>query len=226
MLKLTYFNGRGMAETSRLIMVIARQKFEDKRYPIKIIDWATHNMERKEFNDDQENGLLWKSNKKVPFLNIGEAVISQSKAIERYLARKFSLMGSSEEEAALIDSYCEYIRDFKNVYHCAKRKENRDESMDTWFNKTLPEKLKTFNDLITRNNDFQNLDTGDKEYAVGNKISLIDIVIFTFLTEFFDNTEAVNKAYLNCDMLQKIVKNINENDDVKAWISSRENTVF
>jgi hypothetical protein len=33
MMKLTYFNGRGLAETSRLIFAAAGVDFEDNRYP-------------------------------------------------------------------------------------------------------------------------------------------------------------------------------------------------
>ena len=34
MLKLNYFNGRGMAETSRLILAAAGADYEDFRYPL------------------------------------------------------------------------------------------------------------------------------------------------------------------------------------------------
>ena len=87
MLKLNYFNGRGMGETSRLIMAAANETYVDYRYPLKIIDWATHNMERPEFDADQSTGKLWKSMGKVPFLNIGvDTVISQSKATNSHKA--------------------------------------------------------------------------------------------------------------------------------------------
>ena len=52
-MKLVYFNGRGLAETSRLLFAISGQTYEDFRYPLKIIDMKTWNMERKEFDEEQ-----------------------------------------------------------------------------------------------------------------------------------------------------------------------------
>ena len=155
MLKLNYFNGRGLGETSRLILVAANVEFEDFRYPIEILDWATYNMVRKEFDEDKASGKLWRSMGKLPFLEVDGRVVSQSKAIERYLARRYGMMGSSDEEAALVDSYCEYIRDFKTAYQSVRKAENREEAMEKWFGETLPEKLKMLDHLISNNVDFQ-----------------------------------------------------------------------
>ena len=228
MLKLNYFNGKGMGETSRLIMVAAGAKFEDYRYPIKIIDWSTYNIERKEFDDDKAAGKLWKSMGKVPFLNVGKGVISQSKAIERYLATRFKMMGDTLEESALIDSYCEYIRDYKTAYQAVKRKENKEEALSEWFNKTLPEKLMAFDKLLFGNMDFQNMITppSNRQFAVGNKLSLVDIVIYSFLKNFFDNKEAVATACDNCIVLKNIVKSVSENQKIKDWVENQESTPF
>ena len=231
MLKLNYFNGRGMGETSRLIMAAANETYVDYRYPLKIIDWATHNMERPEFDADQSTGKLWKSMGKVPFLNIGvDTVISQSKAIERYLAGRFNMMGSSAEEAALIDSYCEYIRDFKTAYQRVKRKDDKEAALKEWFEVTLPSKLREFDVLLTRNTDFQDIPETiiipDKRFAVGGKLSLADIVIYSFLSDFFDNKEGVTNACSTCSTLKNIVKTVGENEYVNKWVETREQTAF
>jgi|TARA_B110000914_G_C15441004_1_gene436084 glutathione S-transferase len=227
MLKLNYFNGKGMCETSRLILVAVGKKFEDYRYPIKINDWATYDIERKEFDEDKASGKLVKSMGKVPFLNVGDGVISQSKAIERYLARRFKIMGETFEEGALIDSYCEYIRDFKTAYQAVKRKENREEAMKEWFGLTLPQKLVEFDKLIYENIDFQNMITPlPRQFAVGNKLSLADIVIYSFLTDFFDDKESVRSACSNCNVLKAIVKDVGEIPQIKKWVENREDTAF
>jgi hypothetical protein len=46
--------------------------------------------------------------------------IGQSKAIERFVARKLGLYGSNEIESALIDIICEHIRDIKQKYSDVK----------------------------------------------------------------------------------------------------------
>lgn len=225
MLKLNYFNGRGLAETSRLLLAAADVEYEDFRYPLKVLDWKTYSMVREEFDQDKASGKLWKSMGKLPFLEIGNKVISQSKAIERYLARRFYLMGETDEESGLIDSYCEYVRDFKTAYQSVRKAENKEEAMGTWFGETFPKKLKEFDTLLFANLDFQNVDT-EHVYAVGNKLSLADITIYSFLVDFFDNKEGVKKAYENCTKLQKIVKNVGDNPLIQIWIKNREETVF
>ena len=231
MLKLNYFNGRGLGETARLILAVANETYEDFRYPLKIIDMTTYDMERPEFDEAKATGKLWKSMGKVPFLNVGgDTIISQSKAIERYLAGRFNMMGSSPEEAALIDSYCEYIRDFKTAYQGAKRKEDRKTALVEWFEVTLPAKLWEFDVLLTRNTDFQDIPETiilpNKRFAVGGKLSLADIVIYSFLSDFFDNKEGVSAACSTCPTLNNIVRTVGENEYVKKWVKTREQTPF
>lgn len=229
MLKLNYFNGRGMAETSRLILAAAGAEYEDFRYPLEIIDWSTYNFVRKEFDEDKASGKLWRSMGKVPFLEVDGKVISQSKAIERYLAGRFGLMGANGDQAGLVDSYCEYIRDFKTAYQRSKKSENKEEALEKWFGETLPEKLKMFNDLILKNNDFQNMMDENPDfnnYSVNDRLSLADIVIYSFLVDFFDNKEGVTNAYKDCEMLKNIVKMVGENPGVKAHVENRPETSY
>ena len=228
MLKLNYFNGRGLAETSRLILAVADVNYEDFRYPLKIIDWKTYNMVREEFDEDKASGKLWRSMGKLPFLEVGGGVISQSKSIERYLARKFYLMGDTDEEAALIDSYCEYIRDFKSAYQKVKKSENKEEALHKWFNETLPEKLNGLENLLSSNFDFQNSSANidNVKYSVGYKLSLADIVIYSFLVDFFDNKEGVTNAYNDCTFLKKVVELVGNNEKIKKWVDARKETAF
>lgn len=232
MLTLNYFNGRGLAETSRLILAVADKKYNDFRYPLEVIDWKTYNMVREEFDADKASGKLWRSMGKLPFLEVDGKVISQSKAIERYLARKYDLMGENDEQAALIDSYCEYIRDFKTAYQAVRKAENKEEAMKKWFGETLPEKLCSFDKILCENTDFQNISSKIKSvleterFSVGIKLSLADIVIYSFLVDFFDNKEGVKKSFENCKMLNNIVNIVGENRKIKKWVENRIKTVF
>ena len=49
-MKLVYFNGRGLAETSRILLAIAGAEYEDFRYPLEVRDWATHDFVKAEFD--------------------------------------------------------------------------------------------------------------------------------------------------------------------------------
>ena len=95
--KLFYFDARFLAETSRMLFKAASQPFEDYRYPV-------------EFKDGQPVVPEWEADKskyvyeKIPVLEIdgGKYSIAQSKAIERFLARRFNMLGSNDIEAAII----------------------------------------------------------------------------------------------------------------------------
>ena len=95
--KLIYFNVRAFGETSRMLLKAAGQPFEDYRYPI-------------EFKDGQPVRPEWEADKskyiyeKIPVLEIdgGKYCIAQSKAIERFVAHRFNMLGSNDIEAAII----------------------------------------------------------------------------------------------------------------------------
>ena len=220
-MKLTYFNGRGLAETSRVLLEIGGEKYEDYRYPITVLDWSIFKMVRDEFDSDKKEGKLWKSMDKLPFLEVDGQVIFQSKAIERYLAYRFHLMGTTLLEGASIDSICETIRDFKDSYQKVRgtASEMKESAMQVYFEDTLPTLLTSLNNIIKSKQQ-------QPEFVVGNKLSLADIVIFMFLTDFFDDKKSVVKAYANCDSLKAIVNSVGKVDEVKNWLQTRPETPF
>jgi len=234
MMKLTYFNGRGLAETSRLIFAAAGVDFEDNRYPLTVLDWATFKMERKEFDEDKASGKLWQSLDKLPFLEVEGEVISQSKAIERFLATKFDMMGSTPLEAAKIDSLCEWVRDFKDMYQKVRNAsaDEKEEAKSKFFGETLPERLVAFDKILAVTSFETNTEsvftfTGNEQlYTVGNKLSLADIVIYAFLVEFFDDKELAQKAYETCDKLKAVVNTVSNVEGIQKWLETRPQTPF
>jgi hypothetical protein len=53
-LTLVYFNARGLAETSRILLALAQVDYVDKRYPIEIVDPVKHIYVRDEFEADKK----------------------------------------------------------------------------------------------------------------------------------------------------------------------------
>ena len=225
-MKLTYFNGRGLAETSRLLFAVANVPYEDFRYPLTVLDWATFKMERPEFDADKQDGKLWKSLDKLPFLEVDGEVVFQSKSIERYLANRFDLLGSTPLEAAFIDSIGETIRDFKDGYQKVRNSppETKESALQTYFSETLPSLLLLLSNLIRSRRTSYVID--ETTFIIGNKLSLADIQLFLFLTDFFDNKELVLNAYANLEVLNAIVTNVGNLDSVKNWLSTRPQTPF
>jgi len=219
-MKLTYFNVRGLAETTRMLFAVNnqtgdREEYEDFRYPLEVIDMKTHQMTKDEFDSDKSDGKLVKSLNKVPFLEVDGHVIPQSKTIERFLARRFGLMGNNEYESAHIDSICECVRDFKDMYQKVRVAEDVDTAMNEWFTVTLIERLTLLENLLNDNN-----------FSVGDKLSLSDIVLYSFITNFFDNKEASMNATLAAPRLRKIVTMVGELPEIKEWLEKRPKTNF
>jgi len=215
MMKLVYFDVRGLAETSRMVLAVGGEEYEDFRYPLKVVDMKTHNMVKEEFEKDKAEGKLVRSLNKVPYLEVEGVVIPQSKSIERYLGKKYGLMGSSDIESARVDSLCECIRDFKDLYQPVRKAENRDEAMNEWFTKTLVEKLRLFENLLD----------GDG-YSVGDKLSLSDIVLYAFITQFFDNKEASMNATLISPKVRSVIDNVAKVPQIMKWLEDRPKTDF
>lgn len=215
-LKLCYFNGRGLAETSRLLLAIANVDYVDYRYPIEVLDWKTYSFKKEEFEFDKANGLLKKSLNKLPFLIVDGETICQSKSIERYIARRFNLMGSNEIEMAKIDSICECVRDFKTEYQKVRKLPEKDKQngMIKWFLDTLPKKMKLLENLVNHT------------YSVGNKISLADVTLYSFIREFFDDKEGAWNSINKTPNIKSVVENVENLNSIKEWVSKRKPTPF
>ena len=56
--ELTYFNGRGLAETSRFIFAYTRTPYSDKRFPLEVIDFKNRKFKREEFEKAKAAGEL------------------------------------------------------------------------------------------------------------------------------------------------------------------------
>ena len=217
-MKLTYFNVRGLAETSRILLAIGKEEYEDFRYPLNVIDMSKFKMEKEEFDKDKVDGKLVKSLNKVPFLEVDGTIIPQSKSIERFLAKRFNMMGETDLEAVQIDSLCECVRDFKDLYQKVRNAKDKDKDKATneWFTVTLVEKLKLLEEILGDNDGF----------SVSDKLSLSDVVLFTFITQFFDNREASLNATLVAPKLRKIIEKVKEIPEIIEWFEKRPVTDF
>lgn len=115
-LRLKYFDAKGAAELSRILMHIGGLEFEDHRYPLT--PKAGGGFEMTEFTAAREKGLLHINMDRVPILELedGTTTLGQSRAIERYISRRCGMMGRNESEAALIDCIAENVRDIKDKW--------------------------------------------------------------------------------------------------------------
>ncbi|KAI1704860.1 glutathione S-transferase 1 [Ditylenchus destructor] len=94
--KLTYFDFRGLGETSRLILHYAEVDFEDNRLTRE--EWAAIKPTM--------------PYEQLPVLEVDGVKIPQSLAIGRFLAKRFGLAGKTDIESALLDSIIYLQKDF------------------------------------------------------------------------------------------------------------------
>ncbi|CAF1531730.1 unnamed protein product [Didymodactylos carnosus] len=210
--KLIYVNTRGFAETCRLLFKAAGQEFEDYRYPFTFADDGKHLSP--EWDADKHKYL----NEKIPVLEVDGVTISQSKAIERFLAKRFGMVGDNDLEAAQIDAAGEQLIDLKQAYMKAKEQKNKDngEQLKTFFQDTLTKSFQAFNKQAEKN-------TSNRGYFIGKKLSLFDIQLMEF-AHFFDDQESVQKALEPCKALKEIINNVENNKNIKKWIEERPKT--
>uniref|UniRef100_F1L9T7 Glutathione S-transferase 1 n=1 Tax=Ascaris suum TaxID=6253 RepID=F1L9T7_ASCSU len=200
--KLIYFNGRGRAETIRLLFAQAQVKYEDVR--IEKDQWPT-------LKESMPFGQL-------PVLEMDGKRLAQSHAIEKFLARMFGLNGGDDWEAAKIDELILGLEDlFQKIVPWFKE---QDEAKKIEIFKKL------FDDEVTpffrRYEQF--LEKNGTGFFVGHDLSLADLAVFNMLS-FFDSKLMPGhlKKYPHLD---KFVHKIGELPNIKEWIEKRPRTDF
>jgi len=161
--------------------------------------------------------------------------IGQSKAIERYLAKRYGLVGASSEEEAIIDCIAENVRDIKDKWSkiraiggmMNKQSDEKDAAMKKWFEEgELAEWLKKLELSLPNANTNKSATSG---YAVGNKLSYADLCIWNLLEDTFEEKHKVfvqKSLQDSCPVLSSIVKRVGENPSLQSWLSSRPVTMF
>jgi len=220
---LRYFDGRGVAETARMLFVLAGEEFEDKRYTISFGtpgDFST--IQRDEFDADKAAGKMDVAMGKVPVLEAGaDFALPQSKAIERYLASKFGMMGSTVEEAAWVDAVAEHVRDINTAYQqkgtfFMKDQEKKKEIEAKWLGEELPVMLGKLEKALP----------GADGFAVGSKLSYADVLIFRLLKDTYSGVNAAETFAADCPKLQAVASKVEGNDALKQWLENRPKTMF
>jgi glutathione S-transferase len=204
--KLSYFDLRGLGETSRFLFKLAAVEFEDHRVPFPPTD------ETKQWAKEKDSHVF----ATLPELTVNKStVIPQSKAIERYLAKRFGFMGSNPLEEALIDSFGEQIRDLKDSFDKVKGDAEKESK---WIATDFPNHLR----LIERA-------AGNKGFLVGDKLSLADVQMFSLIDRIFnDNSDYQPKLGPILAQHAKIhkLKDIGENAAIKKWREERPKTKY
>jgi len=202
--KLYYFDGRGAAEVSRLMMAQAGVAFEDARQK----DWPAKKAE-------MPYGQM-------PVLEVDGEKFAESHAIERYLARSFNMYGSgSAVDGLRIDMVCEGLVDltsaYSNIRYRAKEEEKKDK-FTALFKDDVPKWLGFLTNALKKNN-------GGKGFFVGDSVSLADIHAYNFLWSLSQH-EGQSGMLDNFPEMKALVERVGALPNIAKWVASRPATNF
>ena len=223
LLRLQYFDIKGVAETSRVLLALGGEEYDDARYKIDPTTFTSP-----EFLEAKMNGDLKMNLNRAPILvtDTGRK-IGQSKAIERFLARRFGLMGETPVDEAIIDCIAEHCRDVKDAARLkgfskfTKNKTDEDKARDRkeWFETDMPKLLGNIEDAIAET-------SSSPGFSFGSVPTYGDVVIWALLRDCSpDDIEDTAKAAEKCKALNAIADQIASNPRVSKWLHERPQTI-
>jgi len=202
-IKLTYFDIKARAETSRLILAYAGIQYQDERFPA--------------FNDEEFS--TWKDSLRycqLPVLEDDGEVIYQSMAIARYLAKKYGLGGASNMDNAQIDEVVCVLNDlFDTLVPIYKMKgDERDVKLKEMMEKTVPETLMRLENHLTRRGS---------QYFAGNAFSWAELHFLNIIDTF--STRAPNLLE-QTPKLSDLLARTKALPNIAKWLETRPETII
>nr|QUF59417.1 glutathione S-transferase GSTS12/13-2 [Brachionus angularis] len=200
--KLTYFNGRGRAEITRLIFAAAGVEFEDVRYEFS--EWP---------NKKNETPLG-----QLPYLTVDGLHLPQSLAIARLIAKRYNLAGNGDLEQAKADAVVDTLNDLQNVYY-PKVFLAKGEDKPAAVAKFLAEDAV---DHLGKIEKTLNL-FGTEGYSVGSSFTWADLFVFdiTSLVHGLDQN-----ALNNYPRILSVRNTVQANERVAKYLQQRPSTPF
>lgn len=230
-ISLKYWNGRGLMEVPRLMLAIAG-KFPGDGY------------EDGRFNAPPEG--LEQNLGRMPVVTVGDESFGQSGAINFVVASECGLMGSSTFDAGHILSISEHIKEMSQAFFklVPWGTEPTAEKMDSWFDGGAKD--------LTGPADREGASTrylswyagrieaalGSGGYAVGDKLSLADVLIYyafaetladdqagpdfpAFRKEPFGNKARTDEMLARHPRLKASCDAVASNENVQKWLRER-----
>ncbi|KAJ3189675.1 hypothetical protein HK101_008776 [Irineochytrium annulatum] len=213
--KLQYWPFRGLADVCRLILVKAQVEWEDAEVTGK--DWGA----LKEGMPYGQIPVL------TEFVN-GKQVfrLAQSKSIERYLARKYNLMGDNEHENAFLDSVLEALVDHETKWRDAKWawKENNTMRCTEEERQVL---AKEFVEQVVPSLRFLERaleENGRNGHFVRDKLTYVDLHAFFIIEDMIvvSKDAAAEKALAGAPGLMKVYETVKADRVVGPYLTSEK----
>ena len=202
---LAYWKIRGLAQPARMIMGCNEVEFEDRMYELG--DGPTFDRSCW-FNVKESFGLDFPN---LPYLIDGDVKLPQSNAIMRYLARKFNLLGDTEEQLVRMDMIENQAMDFRNGFTrlCyGSKKENFAENTQK-YKESVVKVLAMFDKFLGITH----------KWFAGDKLTFVDFIMYELLDQhrIFDD-----KLLDTFDNLKNFMKNFESLPKIKAFMESEK----
>jgi len=171
-IKLSYFDARGRAELSRLILAYAGVRYTDQR------------LTGEQFAS-VKGKLPWGQ---LPTIKYNGTMLAQSMTIARFLATEYGLTGRTSLEAAQADEIVDAVTDIVNtrvgaVFEPDEAK--KAEKMQAYLSDTLPTGLDRMEKLLVERGG---------QFMVGNRLTWADLALFVVIDpEKKNNLEVLSK---------------------------------
>ena len=200
--RLTYFNGRGLGEQIRFMLAETGTSYEERTITTPLLKQLRE-------NDD----LFFKQ---LPLLEIDGLKLVQSGAIMRYMARKHDMYGSNAREAYQCDMIADGLADFRKSFTSFDnyRLRKRDEAgYLAQVTTLLPKYLRPLEEMLKASNG------GEKKgFLLGEKIAYTDVSLVEILEHVNENFPGVlGKEY---PYLESFRERVLERPGLKAHYSS------
>jgi len=186
---------RGRAEVARYMFAISGTPYTDDR----VTDWGS-------FKSKTPYGQM-------PVLAVGDAVIPQSGAIERFLARRLGFYGSTDIENALIEAAAEQIRDIALAYWPIMKDDTK---ATEWFSGGFLALLGGLEKDYTRSGT---------HFVVGKKITYAEVLLYALLNDstglLANRKEELAKALKTVPKVSAAIENTAKNEGLQKWIKER-----
>lgn len=181
---ITYFPIRGRAEPIRLILEELGIKYQEN--PVAGPAW-------RELKPQMPFG-------KVPMFENGEYTIHESHAIYRYLGRKYNLYGKNENEHIQCDMLEQVLSDAVEAFSRLTWSSHFNEKRQDFIDKQLRNTLNNLENFLADSER-------DKDYWVGNRLTYVDFLGWTYLDYMRALAGDIIKEYPNLAHLKETFEN-------------------
>jgi len=200
-IKLSYFDARGRAELSRLILAYAGVRYTDQR------------LTGEQFASVKAK-LPWGQ---LPTIKYNGTMLTQSMAIARFLATEYGLTGRTSLEGAQADEIVDACTDIVNARAGAVFEPDegkKAEKMQAYLSQTLPTGMDRMEKLLVERGG---------QFMVGNRLTWADLAIFCLIDpEKKNNTELM----VTRPCLDNLLGRVAEVPNIANWLNSRPDTIM